>query len=101
MAAPRKTKFDPPVPSGYDRPYTSQAEAYLAATPEPVFYSREKLLRCARAGDRFALNLQIGWYFWDETGSDPYGPYLDEETAKAMQQRYINEILKPVCPNAG
>ncbi len=37
-----------------------------------------------------------GWYFWDETGSQGYGPYEDEATARRALRRY-SESLDALC----
>jgi hypothetical protein len=34
-----------------------------------------------------------GWYFWDETGADRYGPYATREIAKQAMDDYCREIL--------
>lgn len=36
---------------------------------------------------------QPGWYFWNETGADRYGPYETEEEAKKQLDRYCKEVL--------
>lgn len=38
-----------------------------------------------------------GWYFWDETESQCYGPYIDEDTARADQYEYFDWINRDVC----
>lgn len=34
-----------------------------------------------------------GWYFWDETQTDVFGPYKSEEDAKQEELRYAHEVL--------
>lgn len=33
------------------------------------------------------------WYFWDETGTDFYGPYADKDTATRIMKSYCKEVL--------
>jgi len=34
-----------------------------------------------------------GWYWYDETWSNMYGPYDSEEEAKAQLLKYAHEVL--------
>ena len=34
-----------------------------------------------------------GWYFWDETGCDRYGPYETRELMLETFERYCKEVL--------
>lgn len=35
-----------------------------------------------------------GWYFWDETWTDGYGPYLTEHEAREALNDYIKNVLE-------
>ena len=35
-----------------------------------------------------------GWYFWDETESQCYGPFLSETRAKEEQVKYFEYITR-------
>jgi hypothetical protein len=41
-----------------------------------------------------------GWYFWNETWSDCYGPYDTEEEAKEELNRYCVEELGIDIPSS-
>lgn len=41
---------------------------------------------------------KVGWYFWDETGANAYGPYSTKEEADAEKKRYA-ETLNPPAYN--
>ena len=34
-----------------------------------------------------------GWYFWDETQADRYGPYETSIEARAMYDKYCSDVL--------
>ena len=45
--------------------------------------------------DRHLIEEEDGWHFWDETGTEKYGPYADKETAAHMLRRYCLDFLEP------
>ena len=34
-----------------------------------------------------------GWYFWDEIGSEKWGPYKDIEETRSMMDEYCKKFL--------
>ena len=43
--------------------------------------------------DKHIVEETDGWYFWDEVGSNKYGPYKDIEEARNMLDKYCVEFL--------
>jgi hypothetical protein len=40
-----------------------------------------------------------GWWFWDEMGVDPYGPFETEEKAREEMAKYVHWLTTGERPN--
>lgn len=55
--------------------------------------SRDFISKCVVYYDREWDNNPIGWYFWDETWSTPFGPYETREETIKQLELYIKTAL--------
>lgn len=49
---------------------------------DPVFYA---------SNHEFDGQVEDGWFFWDETWTYTYGPYVSEADARRALRNYIRE----------
>lgn len=55
---------------------------------DPVFYVSEDETR----EDAEYSGWDTGWYFWDETWSDPVGPFSTQAEARKSLEDYAREL---------
>jgi hypothetical protein len=49
--------------------------------------------------DKYFVQLNDGWYFYDETWSDVVGPYPTKEVARKMLDRYVARLEGQEVPS--
>jgi hypothetical protein len=58
-------------------------------TRDPVFYLEEEQVWEELGGEKAH---PTGWYFWNETWSDCYGPYVTEEECRHKLAEYCKTL---------